>query len=474
MSHRILFLLLFGLSLIACDDEPTTAEPRPVCGDGRAEAPESCDGSDLKGLTCQTLGLDAGALMCNADCTLDTSECNFNPCEGHDTPCGPYGSTRCLDGWLQTCTEGRPECPDWALQAPCPTGACADEVSCANEVADPGPVWFVHVSDVHFGKGNDAATTYAYLLETVVPAIGPAATFQTGDMVDDGDVESHWLDYDTAWRGRAAAPPEYLEIAGNHDVKGDGEAYWLAHTPTGAWDPALFGVTSLSTGVGDVEIVRTNTSAGSINIQNTNGYFDEDQAAALLALTPAPEAAVRVLLAHHPTVGILFLTIGRDRMREVMAHFGSELYLCGHIHSTNIAWDGPVLLVQAAEFGEDETFMIVAKDGDSLAAREFPITGPWVMITSPTDPDLGENNPRARPFSPGSTIPVRAVGFALRDDLALQVKVNNDAWSNMTMTRPGVWEADVTLPSMAGSAGLTVRGSSSEGSSEHTIQVTMQ
>ncbi len=475
MRYRFLALMLFSLVLLACDDDPPPAEPRPVCGDGRVESPETCDGTDLQGMTCQDFGFTGGALLCGDDCTIDTVECsNVDPCAQTVDPCETDGATRCVEGALSTCTADGAACLVWGANFPCASGACESETACAPEVAESGPIWFVHASDLHFGKGNNVATTYAYLLSTIVPAIHPVATFQTGDGVDDGDVESQWLDYDAAWRGLADVPPKYLEIAGNHDVKGAGEDYWLAHTPTGAWDPALFGVTSISSPEGAVELVRTNTSAGSINVQNTNGYFDEDQANALLALPPAADAAFRVLLAHHPTVGLLFLTIGRDRMREVMAHFGSEVYLCGHLHSANITWDGDVLLVQASEFGEDETFMLVAKDGADLSTREFGLTGPWVMITSPADPNLGGGNPHARTFTAGSVLPVRALGFSLGGDLSLQVQLDADAWQAMTQTSPGVWEADVVLPALADTRSLTVRGTSSEGSSEHTIDVIAQ
>lgn len=47
-----------------------------VCGDGRAEGAETCDGADLKGMTCTSLGMNPnGILKCNARCTLDTLMC---------------------------------------------------------------------------------------------------------------------------------------------------------------------------------------------------------------------------------------------------------------------------------------------------------------------------------------------------------------------------------------------------------------
>jgi len=50
--------------------------PLPGCGNGVAETGESCDGSDLNGETCATLGYAVGAgLACTAECALDSSLC---------------------------------------------------------------------------------------------------------------------------------------------------------------------------------------------------------------------------------------------------------------------------------------------------------------------------------------------------------------------------------------------------------------
>jgi len=57
-----------------------------VCNNGIVEGTEKCDGTDLDGETCQTLGYDSGTLDCN-------SLCQFNPtgCVGTPTP-----TTDCL------------------------------------------------------------------------------------------------------------------------------------------------------------------------------------------------------------------------------------------------------------------------------------------------------------------------------------------------------------------------------------------
>ncbi|MFL6193086.1 MAG: MopE-related protein [Thermoanaerobaculia bacterium] len=54
-----------------------TCNAAPTCGDGVVnQASELCDQSDLKGATCQSLGLGGGLLQCASDCNFDTSQCD--------------------------------------------------------------------------------------------------------------------------------------------------------------------------------------------------------------------------------------------------------------------------------------------------------------------------------------------------------------------------------------------------------------
>lgn len=68
----------------------------PTCGDGVAECNEICDGADLNGSTCDSLGYAGGTLACGATCTFNTSGCGallgyLN--ENFDVQCPPAGWT---------------------------------------------------------------------------------------------------------------------------------------------------------------------------------------------------------------------------------------------------------------------------------------------------------------------------------------------------------------------------------------------
>ena len=73
-----------------CNFDTTGCEAFAVCGDGIISTPhEECDGDDLAGASCVTLGYHAGELTCTTD------DCRFDrePCEAHG---------RCGDGIIQT------------------------------------------------------------------------------------------------------------------------------------------------------------------------------------------------------------------------------------------------------------------------------------------------------------------------------------------------------------------------------------
>ena len=65
----------------ACDpaQESCGSCQENLCGNTLVEPVEECDGDDLAGYDCVSLGYEGGALRCTADCTFDVSRCSA-PC----------------------------------------------------------------------------------------------------------------------------------------------------------------------------------------------------------------------------------------------------------------------------------------------------------------------------------------------------------------------------------------------------------
>jgi len=75
------------------------------CGDDQCDSGEACDGADLAGQTCITLGFDGGTLSCDSNCKLDPSACTEcgngvieagEQCEGSGLD-AEFGGRRCRD-----------------------------------------------------------------------------------------------------------------------------------------------------------------------------------------------------------------------------------------------------------------------------------------------------------------------------------------------------------------------------------------
>mgnify|MGYP000944207417 CR=1 FL=1 len=133
----LLFLLGFG-SLTACS---VALGPIEACGNGVVEAGEDCDGQNLAGKTCESLGQPSGTLVCTSNCGFD-----ITGCDGTAPVCGDgsiTGSEQCdgtnlngqtcisrgYDGGTLACTSGcvfdtsgctgsGPVCGDGEIQSP--------------------------------------------------------------------------------------------------------------------------------------------------------------------------------------------------------------------------------------------------------------------------------------------------------------------------------------------------------------------
>lgn len=54
----------------------TSSSSGPACGNGLVDGTDQCDGFDLDGQSCVSLGFDGGQLDCTAGCLYDTSNCS--------------------------------------------------------------------------------------------------------------------------------------------------------------------------------------------------------------------------------------------------------------------------------------------------------------------------------------------------------------------------------------------------------------
>jgi len=73
--------------ILTCADDCTYNEATCSndCGNGVADPGEACDGDDHNGATCESLGLDPGELVCMTNCTFNTTGCGAPSICGNGT-----------------------------------------------------------------------------------------------------------------------------------------------------------------------------------------------------------------------------------------------------------------------------------------------------------------------------------------------------------------------------------------------------
>ena len=78
----------------------------PVCGNGVVETGEACDGGNLNGATCQSLGFSGGTLACSGSCTFDTSGCTSGGCTTQTLYTNNFDSASGLSDWTRGTFDG--------------------------------------------------------------------------------------------------------------------------------------------------------------------------------------------------------------------------------------------------------------------------------------------------------------------------------------------------------------------------------
>ncbi|NMB75208.1 MAG: hypothetical protein GYA21_08765 [Myxococcales bacterium] len=427
--------------------------------------PEPCDGVTCSGHgSCELDGNDQPRCACepgyhpvDLNCLPDDPEpCDGVACSGHGRCVAEQGAARCE----------------------CDAGYHPEGLACAADTSGDGlPIWFLHITDCHFGESAVAASLTTTFFSTVVPAIEPVAAINTGDETDGGS-SYQWLLYQDAAAG-APPYPQYFEIPGNHDKKsGDGQPF-IASSWTGRAGGGFFGLTHLGTTAGPVRAVRVDTADSTMNAVNIAGILGSAQAAQLVSLIDSDTSDSRfsIIAAHHPMLGLEQLRLGADSMQQIIDRAGALIYLCGHTHRAEIGWLGRTLHVMGPSLGKTSptTYSLVSLDTTGPAVRLVQLssspTWPVTMITSPADAALAGVNPHAGELPAAASVTVRALAFAPGGISKVEVQLGDGPWVEMARLRDHVYQVDLTLPGLAGNTTLRARASAGSGTDVHEITV---
>ena len=197
-------LLALLVLCAACRDgrvqQPPPPPPPPDCGDGfiNATLGEECEGSDLGGASCQSLGFDTGALVCGSDCRFLTGQCEKRCGNGTldpgETCDGDAGVPGCPTFGVRRCTAACQVDSAWCVSAPLQAGAALQQTKggpgVLADVSPPGPGDLV-LAVPSFGRlaTFPFSTTQGFTTGRLVSFSRTPVQPMAGDVDGDGDVD---------------------------------------------------------------------------------------------------------------------------------------------------------------------------------------------------------------------------------------------------------------------------------------------
>ena len=337
--------------------------------------------------------------------------------------------------------------------------------SLASYTADEDRIfWFLHVTDIHIGSGDDADDNLELLVTDGYDVFQPWFYLATGDLVEDGR-SGEWSRYRRIITDAGLGPEVWWDIPGNHDNNLDGEDFepgyldfYLAESISGAVDGEVHHSWVLDTTFGRYQVVGVYTDGDA-----DRRILPEELDFARASFEAEPDARLALVGGHHPLNGEEACDeADADALETLLADHGVSLYLFGHVHTTAellwpheftdhgyLSWVSPTagkpeLLVSPAGFS------MFAVDSDSLSGRVLqfrsPLFGrdqlplPVVLVTAPADWSLGHGNPYAYAVSQASADnPVRALVFSEGGADQVRFRLDGGDWQSMVNVDGPLW-----------------------------------
>jgi 3',5'-cyclic AMP phosphodiesterase CpdA len=189
----------------------------------------------------------------------------------------------------------------------------------------------LHLSDLHFGAGDDAVVHEA--IGAFAARTSPGLIVVTGDLTHRGRPDQH--DRAAAFLRGLGTP--VVAIPGNHDIP-----YSFPGRFTHPWREfdRVWETTEPVYSAGGVHLVGVNSVRP---WRHQSGGVGDDQLARVAErLAAAPAGAFRVVALHHQLIGAPWRTRKKPvaRRNHVLASLvdaGAELILAGHIHQATVS-----------------------------------------------------------------------------------------------------------------------------------------
>ena len=147
----ISFLIIFLLyGVMAFSMGKFTVDQVNVCGDEVVRELEECDGGNLTGQSCLTLGYSAGVLGCTSECTFDESLCETDSGNGGESGDGGSDGGDTLEETIRECNDRIDNDGDGRIDFP-------EDLGCTNTL-DDSEVDIICEQDFQIGEWGECVS----------------------------------------------------------------------------------------------------------------------------------------------------------------------------------------------------------------------------------------------------------------------------------------------------------------------------
>lgn len=252
------------------------------------------------------------------------------------------------------------------------------------------PVVIAQMSDLHFGR---EIARIADALRDDLHALRPTLVAVCGDLTQSARAR----EFATARRYVDTLPAPRLIVPGNHDLPGL-RVWSRAVSPWRRWTRAFGDPHRVQAVIGDgVIAVGVNTARQwHAALDWSRGRINTAQIGAITrAFDAAPDASLRVLLAHHPFALVDAhagrRTVGRAALAlRTLARARTDLVLGGHVHVGYSAVAGGIVIAQSGTAfssrlkGEPNGYNVIRADGARLEIDAMRWDGTRFAVFSTT------------------------------------------------------------------------------------------
>ncbi|NOZ00341.1 MAG: hypothetical protein GXP54_00430, partial [Deltaproteobacteria bacterium] len=317
--------------------------------------------------------------------------------------------------------------------------------------------WFMVITDSHIGCGKSCTNDLKWATGEAYQVIKPQFVFNCGDLVDatngglipSAQYDQEWSAYRAILDENGMTPLNYIDMPGNHDAYFDkGLTHFLEWSIQGSLDGNTQHSVTFDDWYGKYHFlaVATSTMNGGSWWADNAALDDAEMQFIEASFQQNADADLHFAFGHHGIHwgGSNKVGEGGVKFESLMKSNQVSAYFWGHTHDYLSEFHNGTLFRNTRSLGKsgDLNFTLAAVDHNAVEVRTFDVDDwPYLLITAPTDAQLGGGNPYTYPVPNGWTqAPVRALVFSKSQPESVVFRIDGGNWAPMEQVAESTWQ----------------------------------